>query len=113
VTVLHPRSHFGEEMSSNDRYYLRERLNRGRVALFKGVVLEKILDDGVQCRIDQRSRVIGPCDTIVLADRFVPLRDAAKLLKSRDIPIHFIGDAKAPRHLMYAMSEGEEIGRCL
>jgi 2,4-dienoyl-CoA reductase-like NADH-dependent reductase (Old Yellow Enzyme family)/thioredoxin reductase len=113
VTVLHPRAHFGEEMSSNDRYYLRERLNRGDVRLVKEVVLEKILDDGVQCRVDKRSEVIGPCDTLVLADRFVPLRDAAKLLKRREIPIHFIGDAKAPRHLMYAMSEGEEIGRSL
>lgn len=113
VTVLHAKSHFGEEMSSNDRYYLRERLNRAGVALIKGVVLEKILDDSVQCRIAQRSEVIGPCDTLVLADRFVPLRDAAKLLKRRKIPIQFIGDAKEPRHLMYAMSEGEEIGRSL
>ncbi len=113
VTVLHPKSHFGEEMSSNDRYYLRERLNREGVALIKGVVLEKILDDGVQCRIEQRTEVIGPCDTMVLADRFVPLRDAAKILKNRGIPMHFIGDAKAPRHLMYAMSEGEELGRSL
>jgi pyruvate/2-oxoglutarate dehydrogenase complex dihydrolipoamide dehydrogenase (E3) component len=113
VIVLHSRSHFGEEMSSNDRYYLRERLNQGRVKLFKHVTVEKILSDGVQCRIDQTRESFVPWDTLVLADRFVALRDAANLLKKRGIETHFIGDAKQPRHLMYAMSEGEEVGRSL
>ncbi len=113
VIVLHSRSHFGEEMSSNDRYYLRERLNQGRVKLFKHVTVEKILSDGVQCRIDQTRESFVPWDTLVLADRFAALRDAANLLRKRGIETHFIGDAKQPRHLMYAMSEGEEVGRSL
>ena len=29
VMILNRREHFAEEMSSNDRYYLRERLKRG------------------------------------------------------------------------------------
>ncbi len=30
VVVLHRKNHFAEELSSNDRYYLRERLKKGR-----------------------------------------------------------------------------------
>jgi 2,4-dienoyl-CoA reductase-like NADH-dependent reductase (Old Yellow Enzyme family)/thioredoxin reductase len=113
VVVLHSRHHFGEEMSSNDRFYLRERLTRGNVRLYKEVVVESFLPDGVRFQAAGREHTLAPLDTIVLADRFSPLREAANLLKGRGIETHFIGDAKQPRHLMYAVSEAEEIGRSL
>ncbi|KJS33481.1 MAG: NADH:flavin oxidoreductase [Desulfatitalea sp. BRH_c12] len=113
VTVLHTRPHFGEEMSSNDRYYLRERLTRGRVRLFKQVLVEAFLADGVRFRTDRQIQTLAPFDTVVLADGFTSLREAANLLKGRGIETHFIGDAKHPRHLMYAISEAEELGRAL
>jgi pyruvate/2-oxoglutarate dehydrogenase complex dihydrolipoamide dehydrogenase (E3) component len=113
VTVLHTHPHFGEEMSSNDRYYLRERLTRGRVQLFKRVLVEAFLADGVRFRTDGQIQTLAPFDTVVLADGFTSLREAANLLKGRGIETHFIGDAKHPRHLMYAISEAEEIGRAL
>ncbi|MCJ8501758.1 FAD-dependent oxidoreductase [Desulfatitalea alkaliphila] len=113
VTVLHPKAHFGEEMSSNDRYYLRERLARGRVVLFKKVVVTRFADKGVDFTVEGRPEHLDALDTVVLADRFTPLREAANLLRQRDVACHFIGDAKQPRHLMYAVSEGEELGRSL
>jgi len=113
VVVLHPKAHFGEEMSSNDRYYLRERLARGGVKLYKRVTVDTFLADGVTFRADQTPETLCAFDTIVLADNFEPVRESANLLKKRGIPVHFIGDAKQPRHLMYAVSEGEEVARAL
>lgn len=113
VVVLHPKAHFGEEMSSNDRFYLRERLTQGRVRLYKQVVVEEFLVDGVRFRTGGRAETLTPLDTVVLADRFASLREAANLLKGRSLQTHFIGDARQPRHLMYAISEAEEIGRSL
>jgi 2,4-dienoyl-CoA reductase-like NADH-dependent reductase (Old Yellow Enzyme family)/thioredoxin reductase len=113
VTVLHPGRHFGEEMSSNDRFYLRERLKNLGVTLHKQVVVESFLEDGVRFAGETGNISLNAFETVVLADGFSPLREAANLLKARGIQSHFIGDAKAPRHLMYAVAEGEELGRDL
>jgi hypothetical protein len=42
-----------------------------------------------------------------------PIRKASELFKHSHIPVHVIGDAKSPRILMHAISEGEDIGRAI
>jgi NADPH-dependent 2,4-dienoyl-CoA reductase/sulfur reductase-like enzyme len=113
VTVLHRKEHFAEEMSSNDRYYLRERLKRGGVKLYKNVHVDAFLGDGVRLRAGDQAMELRGFESVVLADAFVSLREAANLMKGHPAGVHFIGDAKQPRHLMYAISEGEELGRTL
>jgi hypothetical protein len=113
VTVLNRREHFAEEMSSNDRYYLRERLKKGGVKLYKNVHVHSFLGDGVHFRAGDQSMELRGFESLVLADTFVSLREAANLIKLHRERIHFIGDAKQPRHLMYAINEGEELGRTL
>jgi 2,4-dienoyl-CoA reductase-like NADH-dependent reductase (Old Yellow Enzyme family) len=111
VTVLNRKAHFAEEMSSNDRYYLRERLKRGGVTLYKNVHGLALSADGARFRAAERAAELSGFDAVVLADTFVSLREAANLAKGHRARVHFIGDAKQPRHLMYAISEGEELGR--
>jgi 2,4-dienoyl-CoA reductase-like NADH-dependent reductase (Old Yellow Enzyme family) len=113
VTVLNRREHFAEEMSSNDRYYLRERLKRGGVKLYKNVRLHSFLSDGVLFHAGDQPMELRGFESVVLADTFVSLREAANLIKLHRGRIHFIGDARQPRHLMYAINEGEELGRTL
>jgi 2,4-dienoyl-CoA reductase-like NADH-dependent reductase (Old Yellow Enzyme family) len=113
VTVLHRREHFGEEMSGNDRYYLRERLKRAGVTMYKNVRVQSFLVDGVRFRVDDRAMELREFESLVLADTFVSLREASNLIKPHRARVHFIGDAKSPRHLMFAISEGEELGRTL
>ena len=113
VTVLNRREHFAEEMSSNDRYYLRERLNRGGVKLYKNAHVHSFLSDGVLFRAGDQTMELRGFESVVLADTFVSLREAANLIKLHRERIHFIGDARRPRHLMYAINEGEELGRTL
>ncbi|MEJ2038428.1 MAG: FAD-dependent oxidoreductase, partial [Desulfosarcinaceae bacterium] len=113
VTVLNRRGHFAEDMSANDRFYLRERLKRQQVTLIKEVKVQTFLKDGVRFRTAGRSHTLEGFDTVVLADTFVSLRDCANPAKQLGLRVHFIGDAKQPRHLMYAISEAEELGRSL
>jgi len=47
VVVLHKDKHFAQDMSANDRYYLRERLKKGDITLYKEATLKEILKDGV------------------------------------------------------------------
>jgi 2,4-dienoyl-CoA reductase-like NADH-dependent reductase (Old Yellow Enzyme family) len=113
VTVLNRKAHFAEEMSSNDRFYLRERLKRGGVTLLKNVNVLSFLGDGARFRIADQDMELNGFDSLVLADTFVSLREAANLIRQHPARVHFVGDARSPRHLMYAIGEGEELGRAL
>jgi 2,4-dienoyl-CoA reductase-like NADH-dependent reductase (Old Yellow Enzyme family)/thioredoxin reductase len=113
VTVLQRGAHFAEEMSGNDRYYLRESLKAHGVILHKKATVREVTDQGVVCRVDGRTRVLDDCDGIVIADPRTPVRDAITVLKGRRVEVHVIGDAKSPRTLQFAVSEGEEAGRSL
>jgi 2,4-dienoyl-CoA reductase-like NADH-dependent reductase (Old Yellow Enzyme family) len=111
VTVLHRGAHFAEEMSSNDRFYLRERLKRGKVSLCKNVRELVFAPAAVRFRTGGQEKELTGFDTVALADGFAVVREAANLIRPHCDRVHLIGDAKSPRHLMYAIAEGEEIGR--
>ena len=113
VVVLNRKKHFAEEMSSNDRYYLRERLKKGHVQLYKGVSIQSVFDAGLRmsCLTGQFS--LDGFDTLVLAEKMTPIRKPAERFKTRNMATHLIGDAKHPRTIQHAISEGEELGRSL
>ncbi len=113
VTVLNRGSHFAEEMSSNDRYYLRERLKKGNVTLHKDVKSIVFSDQGVSFNCHGRRFELKGYDTVVVAENMRSLRETANLLKGKDIELHIIGDARSPRHLMYAIEEGEQMAETL
>jgi len=111
VVVLNRKKSFAEEMSSNDRYYLRERLKKGKVILYKNVAVQAFSDDGAVFKSNGETITLEGFDTVVISEKQQPIRDAKKLEKKTNAQFHFIGDAKSPRHLMYCISEAEEIAR--
>jgi 2,4-dienoyl-CoA reductase-like NADH-dependent reductase (Old Yellow Enzyme family)/thioredoxin reductase len=113
VAVLNRRSHFAEEMSANDRYYLRERLKRPSVTLYKEVVVEGFTTAGVNFRHAKGRTELSGFQTVVIAEGGEPVRETINFLKSSGLPLQIIGDAKSARHLMFAISEGEEAARDL
>jgi 2,4-dienoyl-CoA reductase-like NADH-dependent reductase (Old Yellow Enzyme family)/thioredoxin reductase len=113
VVVLNRKGHFAEELSANDRYYLRERLNQHCVKLFKQVRIEKFLDNGVAFRTKGEEILLEAFDTVIISEKMTPIRKPIEVLKAHNSPVHVIGDAKSPRILMHAISEGEELGRSL
>ena len=111
VAVLNRKRHFAEEMSSNDRFYLRERLKRDSVRLYKQVSVKSFLADGVVFRSGGEEIRLEGFDTVVISEKMTPIRKAAELFKDSGIPVHVIGDSKNPRIIMHALSEAEEIAR--
>ena len=113
VVVLNRRKSFAEEMSSNDRYYLRERLKKGGVTLYKKVAVQAFTPDGVQFTSNGEKQVLQGFDTVVISEKHQAVRDAKILEKDASARFHLIGDAKSPRHLMYCISEAEELALSL
>jgi hypothetical protein len=100
-------------MSSNDRFYLRERLNRQGVKLHKNVAVDAFLDRGARIRTGGVTKTIEDMDALVIAEGMTAIRPDRRLFADRPIAVHMIGDAKEPRSLMLAIAEGEELGRTL
>ncbi|MFO7883230.1 MAG: FAD-dependent oxidoreductase [Desulfobacteraceae bacterium] len=113
VVILNRRKRFAEEMSSNDRFYLREQLNKGNTTLYKKVSIKKITPRGAVFKFgdEKEALIIDNFDTIVISEKMIPIKDIKKLSDITDADFHFIGDAKDPRHLMYCISEAEETAR--
>ncbi|RTZ98356.1 MAG: NADH:flavin oxidoreductase [Deltaproteobacteria bacterium] len=111
VVVLNRKKRFAEEMSSNDRYYLRERLKKENVTLYKNVSVIHFTDDGVVFKVNGKETVLSGFDSVVISEKQSPFRDAKNLEKQTRATFHLIGDAKSPRHLMYCISEAEELAR--
>jgi 2,4-dienoyl-CoA reductase-like NADH-dependent reductase (Old Yellow Enzyme family)/thioredoxin reductase len=111
VVVLNRKKSFAEEMASNDRYYLRERLKKGKVSLYKNVSIKSFSDNGVLFTVNNEEVVLQHHDMVVISEKHNAIRDAKKLEKKVKVPFNFIGDAKSPRHLMYCISEAEEMAR--
>ncbi len=113
VVVLNRRRHFAEEMASNDRFYLRERLKRANVTLYKQVAIVAFTDHGVGFHSAGRKERLDKFDTLVLAEKMTSIRAVLESVRTAPVPVHVIGDAKKPRILMHAIAEAEEIGRSL
>ena len=113
IIVLNRGNHFGEQMSSNDRFYLRERLNNQQVELYKQVRIGNIDPHRIRFSSQGIDRSFDKVDSLILSERFEPIREILNEINRLGVEIHIIGDAKQPRHLMFAISEAEEIARDL
>jgi len=113
VVLLNRKKHYGEDMSANDRFYLRERLKRDNVRLYKKASVKKFLPYGVIFRSQGKERQLDNYDTVAIAEKMTSVRTPVEFIKTEGIPLHIIGDAKSPRILMHALSEAEEIGRSI
>ncbi|RJP77167.1 MAG: NADH:flavin oxidoreductase [Desulfobacteraceae bacterium] len=111
VVVLNRKKSFAEEMAGNDRFYLRERLKAGKVTLFKNVRIKTFTQNGVIFTVDREDVELKDYHMVVISEKHDPIREAVKPVKEAGVPFHFIGDAKTPRHLMYCISEAEELAR--
>ena len=110
VLVLERTSHFAKEMATNDRTYLRERLKRPNVQIFKEVSIKHFLSDGIVFELkgkDIREEGFGD---IVISEGMRSIRHPADLFKDRSVELHFIGDAKGPRTLLESQTEAYDLG---
>jgi 2,4-dienoyl-CoA reductase-like NADH-dependent reductase (Old Yellow Enzyme family)/thioredoxin reductase len=113
VTVLNRKKSFAEEMSSNDRYYLRERLKKENVTLYKQVSIQAFTKDGVIFSSRGEKMALSGFDTVVITEKYEAVREARSLEKTSTARFHVIGDARSPRHLMYCIAEARELAATL
>jgi 2,4-dienoyl-CoA reductase-like NADH-dependent reductase (Old Yellow Enzyme family)/thioredoxin reductase len=113
AVVLNRKKSFAEEMSSNDRYYLRERLKKANVSLYKNVSIQRVLDDGIVFKANGVEMTLTGFESVVISEKHSSIREAKKIEKKIRVPFYLIGDAKSPRHLMYCISEADEIARSI
>ncbi|MFH2059187.1 MAG: FAD-dependent oxidoreductase [Pseudomonadota bacterium] len=113
VVVLNRQKSFATEMASNDRYYLRERLKTNHVALYKNVSIKRFTDDGVVFKANAGETTLTGFDAVVISEQHEAIREAKKLERKTQAKFYLIGDAKSPRHLMYCISEAQEIAESI
>lgn len=113
VAVLHPGKHFAEEMSGNDRVFLRERLKTENVALYKNISIITFLPNGIIFCVDDEEIKLEGYEDIVLSMGMEPVKSIKNLFKNKDIQLYIIGDAKTPGLLIDAITEADEIGRSI
>lgn len=109
VVVLNRQKSFAAEMSSNDRYYLRENLKKHKVKLYKNTSIKGFTDDGVRFKTGDEEITLTGFDAVVISEQHESIRAAKKLERKTRAKFYLIGDAKSPRHLMYCISEAQEI----
>ena len=81
------------------------------VDLFKNVSIKQFTDDGVIFKTNGEDYTLTDFQSVVISEKHSSIRDAKKLEQKSNAKFHMIGDAKSPRHLMYCISEAEEIAR--
>jgi 2,4-dienoyl-CoA reductase-like NADH-dependent reductase (Old Yellow Enzyme family)/thioredoxin reductase len=113
VVVLHRGGHYATEMASNDRVFLRERLKRRNVTLYKSVSISRFRPKGVVFRTKEDEVTLEGFEDVIISEGMRPLRDVANIFKKNDLEVHIIGDAKAPRYLLYSQSEADELGHSI
>ena len=113
VTVLNRDHHFAPEMSANDRTYLRERLKRPEIRLYKSVVVKSFTPHGLLFETGGKLMELDGFDDFIIAEKMRSMRQAADWAQKEGIELHIIGDAKSPRTLLDAMTEADELGRTI
>ncbi len=113
IVAIHRGAHFAEEMSPNDRTFLRQRLKRSKLELHKNVQIMRFLPDGVVFQSGNRNIELSGFTDLIVSEKMRSNRNAANLFETRDIELHIIGDAKNPRENLFAIAEGDEVGRLI
>lgn len=110
VLVLEKGDHFAGEMAANDRTYLRERLKKPNVKLYKNISIKCFLPTGVVFQHKGNEVSVEDFDDVVLSKGMRSVRHAANMFKSSNMEIYFIGDAKGTRTLLDSQIQAYDLG---
>ena len=110
IVVLNRDKHYAPEMAANDRTYLRERLKKPNVQLYKEVSIKHFLSDGIVFELKGKEFCKEGFEDLVISEGMRSIRHPADLFKNRNIDVHFIGDAKGPRTLLESQTEAYDLG---
>ncbi len=95
----------GKMILKNLKTYGVTIITGSKVKRFEG---KKAIIDGVNGEI-----TIGEFDTVVAAMGATPENSFERELRSTELDVHVIGDAKEPRNIVQAVSDGFELGKMI
>ena len=75
--------------------------------------IKTFTDDGVMFKTKTEDVNLAEFQSVVISEQYEAIREARKLEKKSRAQFYLIGDAKTPRHLMYCISEAQEIAQLL
>jgi len=111
VTVVEMLAHVANDMTAFQRTLLLARLRAKSVGIITSAEVKEILDDGVIVARNGQEEAIRGMDSMILAMGTRSVDDLSEKIKDSVPEVYVIGDAKAPRKVFEAISEGAAIGR--
>jgi len=112
VTVLEESDTLGAGMHDFNRNRLIPWLREKGVTLLTGVKFEEIMPKGITV-IQNGARLFFPADNIIIATPPAPNLDLFNQIKKLGKETYVLGDAKEPRNILDAISDGYNIGRTI
>ena len=108
VSIVEMLDSVATDMSPEARVALLDRIRRKGIEIMLRTEVKEFLEDGVVLERDGREETIRGVERIVLSMGVKPLDRLAAAIGDRVGEVHVIGDAKQPRSLHDAISEGRE-----
>lgn len=111
VTIVEMLPEIARDWPITSKGLLFARLDRYGVKRMTSATAREILHDGVVVTRDGKEEVMRGMEYIVLAVGMRSADDLSDRIKNKVTEVYTVGDAKGPRKLSHAISEGAEVGR--
>ncbi len=105
VTILEMLYRIADQVEIATRNCIIKELTDGGAEMIPGATVNSISDAGVAYTKDGVETVC-PADNVVLATGSAPVDDLASALRGSVVDLRVVGDAKEPRQVIHAVSEG-------
>jgi len=110
VTVVEKTDEVAMDMAGQARSLLMERLREKGVRILVGTTVREIRKEGVVVERDGSREFLGGVDLVVLALGAAPVDELSEGIGGLVPEVYVIGDARRPRRILDAISEGAEAG---
>jgi len=105
VTVIDMLPRLADNAGRTTRWALLKDLKNFHVKMMSSTEVTEITDDGVEVKRDEEKAILS-ADTIILAVGAKSRNELHEELKDEGVDLHLIGDARFPRKIIEAISEG-------
>jgi pyruvate/2-oxoglutarate dehydrogenase complex dihydrolipoamide dehydrogenase (E3) component len=111
VTIVEMLEQLAQDMTAFERTLLLTRLRTKAVEIITSAEVKEILDDGVMVLRDGQEEAIRGMDSMIVAMGTRSVDDLSEEIKDSVAEVYVIGDAKEPRKVLEAITEGSAVGR--
>jgi NADPH-dependent 2,4-dienoyl-CoA reductase/sulfur reductase-like enzyme len=113
VTVVEMLDDILLDMPAQRRMLLMPELEEKPVRIITSATVKEITEAGVVITKDGEEAALEGFDHIITACGTEAVDDLSEKIRDTVPEVHVIGDAKQPRHALYAIAEGAEVGRAI